>query len=199
MQRRCGRWWSNGGRLPLPPGRAEPWRIAVLVRNRNHLAEIVSELKGGDGRAAIPYRAVDIEELGERQEVLDLFALTRALLHPADRVAWLAVLRAPWCGMGLADLHVLTGADDPTWRERSLWVAVKERGEFLSADGVARLERLWPVMEAAEQQRGRLSTAAVGGTDMANAGRRRLPDGGGDGECAAISAVARCDGRGVWT
>ncbi len=150
-----GQWRAT----PLPPGRAEPWRIAVLVRNRNHLAEIVSELKGGEGRAAIPYRAVDIEELGERQEVLDLFALTRALLHPADRVAWLAVLRAPWCGMGLADLHVLTGSDDPTWRERSLWVAVKERGEFLSADGVARLERLWPVMEAAERQRGRLSTA----------------------------------------
>ncbi len=50
---------------PLPQGRTAPWRIAVLVRNRNHLAEIVSELKGGEGRAAIPYRAVDIEELGE--------------------------------------------------------------------------------------------------------------------------------------
>ena len=145
---------------PLPDGRTAPWRMAVLVRNRNHLADIVSELKGGDGRAAIPYRAVDIEELGERQEVLDLLALTRALRHPADRVAWLAVLRAPWCGMGLADLHVLTGADDLEWRERSLWEALKERGEFLSADGVARLERLWPVMEAAEYQRGRLSTAA---------------------------------------
>ena len=144
---------------PLPQNRTAPWRIAVLVRNRNHLAEIMSELKGGEGRAAIPYRAVDIEELGERQEVLDLFALTRALLHPADRVAWLAVLRAPWCGMGLADLHLLTGADDPAWRERSLWEAVKERGEFLSVDGVARLERLWPVMEAAETQRGRFSTA----------------------------------------
>jgi ATP-dependent helicase/nuclease subunit A len=144
----------------LPEGRTAPWRIAVLVRNRNHLADIVSELKGGDGRAAIPYRAVDIEELGERQEVLDLLALTRALRHPADRVAWLAVLRAPWCGMGLADLHVLTGADDLEWRERNLWEALKERGEFLSADGVARLERLWPVMEAAEQQHGRLSTSA---------------------------------------
>jgi ATP-dependent exoDNAse (exonuclease V) beta subunit len=144
---------------PLPPGRTEPWRIAVLVRNRNHLAEIVNELKGGEIRAAIPYRAVDIEELGERQEVLDLFALTRALLHPADRVAWLAVLRAPWCGMSLGDLHVLTGSDDTAWRERSLWVTVKERGEFLSVDGVARLERLWPVMEAAELQRGQISTA----------------------------------------
>ena len=145
---------------PLPKGRTTPWRIAVLVRNRNHLADIVSGFKGGEAHAAIPYRAVDIEELGERQEVLDLLALTRALRHPADRVAWLAALRAPWCGMTLADLHVLTGTDDLEWRERSLWEAIKERGEFLSADGVARLQRLWPVMEAAEQQRGRLSTAA---------------------------------------
>jgi ATP-dependent exoDNAse (exonuclease V) beta subunit len=144
---------------PLPADRTAPWRLAVLVRNRKHLAEIVSEFKGGEGRAAIPYRAVDIEELGERQEVLDLFALTRALLHPADRVAWLVVLRAPWCGMSLADLHVLTGADDATWRERNLWEAIIQRGEFLSADGVARLERLWPVMEAAEQHRERLSIA----------------------------------------
>ncbi len=144
---------------PLPEGRKTPWKIAVLVRNRNHLAEIVSELKGEEGRMAIPYRAVDIEELGERQEVLDLFALTRALLHPADRVAWLALLRAPWCGMGLADLHVLTGADDQTLREQTLWESMRQRGEFLSADGVARLERLWPVMEAAEAHCGRLTTA----------------------------------------
>jgi ATP-dependent helicase/nuclease subunit A len=145
--------------IPLPEGRTEPWRIAVLVRNRSHLAEIVKEFKGGGKRAAIPYRAVDIEELGDRQEVLDLFALTRALQHPADRVAWLAVLRAPWCGMGLADLHVLTGSDDPDLRERTLWEAIGDRGEFLSADGVARLERLWPVMKAAEIQRARLTMA----------------------------------------
>ena len=145
---------------PLPPERTEPWRIAVLVRTKKHLAEIVTEFKGGEEHDAIPYRAVDIEELGERQEVLDLFAITRALLHPADRVAWLAVLRAPWCGMGLADLHVLTGADDSDWRERTVWEAAKERGEFLSADGIARLERLWPVMEAAEMHRDRLSTSA---------------------------------------
>ncbi len=144
---------------PLPAKRTKPWRIAVLVRTKKHLAEIVTELKGREEHAPIPYRAVDIEELGERQEVLDLFALTRALLHPADRVAWLAVLRAPWCGMSLADLHILTGADDPDWRERTVWEAIKERGEFLSADGIARLERLWPVMDAAEQQRERQSTA----------------------------------------
>jgi ATP-dependent helicase/nuclease subunit A len=144
---------------PLPKGRTEPWKLAVLVRNRGHLKEIVRELTGDAMRAAIPFRAVDIVELGERQEVLDLFALTRALLHPADRVAWLAVLRAPWCGMGLADLHVLAGSDDPAWKHRSLWDVMAERGELLSGDGIARLERLWLVMQAAEMQRGRLTAA----------------------------------------
>ena len=91
---------SNGELDPLPEGRTEPWKIAVLVRNRNHLTDIVAALKKDNGQAAIPFRAVDIEPLGERREVLDLFALTRALLHPADRVAWLAVLHAPWCGLG---------------------------------------------------------------------------------------------------
>src|SRR5208283_4753196 len=106
-------WFSK----PLPPGRTDPWQIAVLVRSRNHLIEIVAALKQED---AIPFRAVEIESPGQRQEVLDLTALTRALLHPADRVASLAVLRAPWCGLSLADLLTLTGADDPDLKDHSI-------------------------------------------------------------------------------
>ncbi len=89
---------------------------------------VIAALKSDDG-GAIPFRAVDIERLNERQEVLDLFALTRALLHPADRVAWLAVLRAPWCGLELAELHLLAGADDPDWAERSIQDVMNERGD----------------------------------------------------------------------
>jgi ATP-dependent exoDNAse (exonuclease V) beta subunit len=134
----------------LPEGRSEPWKIAVLVRSRNVLDDIVTELKD-ETRGAIPFRAVEIEALGERQEVLDLFALTRALLHPADRVAWLAVLHAPWCGLGVADLHVLAGADDPAWAERSIGDAVRERGDLLSEESCARLMRVWPVLQAARE------------------------------------------------
>src|SRR5262249_47616847 len=77
---------------------------AILIRNRAHLDEIVPALKA----AGVRFRAVDIEQLGEKQVVQDLSALTRALLHLADRVAWLAVLRAPWCGLTLADLLALS-------------------------------------------------------------------------------------------
>ena len=79
--------------------------VAVLVRNRSHLEDIVPALK----RVGLRFRAIEIEPLGHRQAVQDLLALTRALAHPADRLAWLAVLRAPWCGLTLADLHALAG------------------------------------------------------------------------------------------
>jgi ATP-dependent helicase/nuclease subunit A len=145
--------------LPEDRRRAErPWKIAVLVRSRGVLNEIVAEFKD-QSKGAIPFRAVDIEALGERQEVLDLFALTRALLHPADRVAWFAVLHAPWCGLGLADLHVLAGGDDSEWSERCVEDAVRERGDLLSEESCARLMRVWTVLLAARSQQSQLTTA----------------------------------------
>ena len=78
--------------------------VAILVRNRGHLREIVPALKA----ASITFRAVDIDPLNTRPVVQDLLSLTRALLHPADRIAWLSVLRAPWCGLTLSDLAILT-------------------------------------------------------------------------------------------
>lgn len=80
--------------------------IAILVRSRPHLSAIIPALK----KAKIPYRAVDIDPLASRQSILDLLSLTCALLHPADRIAWLSILRAPWCGLSLADLLII-GSD----------------------------------------------------------------------------------------
>jgi len=137
---------------PLPKGRSEPWNLAVLVRSRNVLSDIVAELKD-EAKGAIPFRAVDIEALGQRQEVLDLFALTRVLMHPADRVAWLAVLHGPWCGLGRADLHVLAGGDDPDWAERCMGDVIAERLGLLNEESRARVMRVWPVLQAAEEKR----------------------------------------------
>ncbi|MEK6244088.1 MAG: UvrD-helicase domain-containing protein [Pseudomonadota bacterium] len=88
--------------------------VAILVRNRSHLDAIVPALKA----AGIRYRAVEIEQLGEKQVVQDLYALTRALLHPADRIAWLAILRAPWVGLDLSDLSKLfeNKGDQTIWQ-----------------------------------------------------------------------------------
>ncbi len=129
IRRIAQEWFAR----PLPPGRTKPWTMAVLVRNRKHLAEIVANFDD-DRLGKLPYRAVDITPLSERQEILDLTALTRALLHPADRVATLAVLRAPWCGLSLADLHTLTGADDPATKRNSILRLIAERSHLLSAD-----------------------------------------------------------------
>ena len=86
--------------------------IAILVRNRTHLHAIVPALQ----RAGLRFRAVDIEPLGARPPIQDLLALTRALLHGADRIAWFAVLRAPWCGITLADLCGLAeGSPATVW------------------------------------------------------------------------------------
>jgi ATP-dependent helicase/nuclease subunit A len=83
-------------------------KVAILVRARSHLAAIVPALRD----AGLSFRAVEIHSLATQPVIHDLVSLTRALLHPADRIAWLAVLRAPWCGLLLPELYELT-ADAP--------------------------------------------------------------------------------------
>lgn len=138
---------------PLPQDRTAPWKIAVLVQSRRSLARVLPELRRAD---PIPIRALKIDTLHERREVLDLLALTRALLHPADRTAWLAVLHAPWCGLGLADLHILTGKDDPRFVGRTMMKLIDAHGTELSVNGTMRLERAWPVLNAALRSAGRI-------------------------------------------
>jgi len=126
-------------------------KVAILVRNRGHLHEIVPRLKD----AGLRFRAIDIEELGHRPVVQDLLALTRALSHPADRLAWLALLRAPWCGLTLADLHALAG-NDPV---HTVWELMNDEARIatLSADGRARLLRAHAVLHVCLEHRCRSS------------------------------------------
>ena len=125
--------------------------IAVLVRARSHLFDIVSALR----KAGRKFRAVEIEALGERPVVQDLMALTEALLHTGNRLAWLSILRAPWCGLTLWDLEVLVNGDSTT----AIWDLLQDhaRREQLSVDGRTRIDRLIPLLRDALAQRGRLS------------------------------------------
>ena len=124
--------------------------IAILVRSRPHLKAITAML----AQREIPFQAVEIEQLETRPVIQDLLALTRALHHPADRTAWLAVLRAPWCGLTLADLLALgtdTGND-------TVWHCLQDgkRIAALSADGQTRVARLRDVLEQTYALQGRL-------------------------------------------
>lgn len=92
--------------------------------------------------------------MAELGVIQDLLALTRAIMHPGDRLAWLAVLRAPWCGLTLRDLHALAGAD----HEACILDILRSlpRAAGLSEDGRVRLDRLREVIEAGLARRGRL-------------------------------------------
>ncbi len=116
----------------------EKYRIAVLGRTRAALAPVTQALR----EAAIPFRAVDLEPLADRPEVLDALALARALLNPEDRVAWLGVLRAPWCALSLDDLHTLTSADDPIVLARPIPELLRERKALLRKDSRLAVERV---------------------------------------------------------
>jgi len=146
-------------------GKAES--TAILVRGRSHLREIVPRLK----QAGIAFRAIEIDRLDDRPVVQDLLALTRALAHGGDRLAWLAILRAPWCGLRLADLLAIAGAEtgsggDPQGAPPTIWNAINSERIIprLSADARLRLERIRPVLAAAlaARQRSSLRDAVEG-------------------------------------
>ncbi len=126
-------------------------RIAVLVRARDHLAALVAAIRRHPAKWR--HSAVEIEPLASRQAVQDLISLTRALHHRGDRLHWLAILRAPWCGLTLADLHVLAGDDHLA----TIWSLLHDaqRVARLSADGRRRLAHLREVMAEALAGQGR--------------------------------------------
>ncbi len=128
-------------------------RTAILVRSRSHLMTIANSLRD----RGVPYRAIEILALAEKPVIQDLLALTRALLHLADRIAWLSVLRAPWCGLTLEDLHRIAGAD----RERPVWSLLHDPARILPADSAARLGRVTPVIGRALAARGRVPVAQL--------------------------------------
>jgi ATP-dependent helicase/nuclease subunit A len=136
----------------------KPYRIAVLGRARKALAPIAMALRD----AAIPFRAIDLEKLAARPEVLDALALARALLNPLDRVSWLGVLRAPWCGLSLHDVHILASADDPTLRFRAVPELLSERLTLLSSDGRLAAQRVLDAIAAVPVLRFAQPTASLG-------------------------------------
>jgi ATP-dependent exoDNAse (exonuclease V) beta subunit len=114
--------------------------IAILAGKRKQLVPIARELQ----RLEIEFEAVQVEHLGDRPLVQDMLAFTRAILHPCDRVAWLGLLRGPWCGLSTAELHSLAG-DEP---EANLLERMNNREALsgLPKERARRVTRMWQLM-----------------------------------------------------
>lgn len=151
--------------------------IALLVRSRNHLQEILPALR----QAGIDYQGVQLEGVSERTIIQDLLALTRALLHLNDRIAWLALLRAPWCDLSLEDLWVIAtyetlGSDQepvlPVWETLQIYKTIPT----VSEHGKRSLEKCVPILSDALLKSGRIplrvlileTWVALGGGDFLN-------------------------------
>lgn len=121
--------------------------IAILVRSRSHLKEIIKKLH----HYHIPFTAVEIDALAQKIHVQDILSLTLALTHLHDRTSWLAVLRAPWCGLSLSDLYQLGTSQG----KNSIFTSLQDDALLakLSEDGQNRLHRVRPILIQAVLQR----------------------------------------------
>jgi ATP-dependent exoDNAse (exonuclease V) beta subunit len=149
--------WETA-QIDQPHACGDKFRIAVLGRTRSALTPIAQALR----EAKIPFRAVDLEKLSARPEVLDALALARALLNREDRVAWLGILRAPWCGLSLDDLHRLASADDPELVTRPIPELLAERIHLLSGDGRIAAARVLEALNFASRLRAAQPNASLG-------------------------------------
>ena len=115
--------------------------IAILVRARLHLNGLIPLLQESE----IPFSAEDIDTLNKRPAILDLLSLTRAIHSNWDRLAWLSILRAPWCGLSINDLFLLSGEEPKT----PVWDLLKtpDRILKLSESGQEQTKRFTQVME----------------------------------------------------
>jgi ATP-dependent helicase/nuclease subunit A len=136
--------------------------IAILVRGRSHLKSIVPALR----EAKLKWQAINITPLASRMPVIDLLSITRALLSPADKIPWLAMLRAPFCGLDSTDLLTITNSTANTGTASKTGDAVLKQLQKLSDSdsfsqlsdyGQAALLRVIPVLLNTWNNRARTS------------------------------------------
>jgi ATP-dependent helicase/nuclease subunit A len=127
--------------------------IALLVRARTHLLTLLPIFN----QASIPYHAIEIESLAEKSAIQDILALTRALHHLGDRISWLALLRSPFCGLDLRDLHEISQFTDPTYPVVTIWQQLTWFERIpLREDTKQRCRRIVPILQQGLQEQGRL-------------------------------------------
>ena len=86
----------------------EQAQVALLVRSRTQLAYLLPAIE----KAGIDYMGLDIQLLKDMPAVKDVVNLAKAICRPDDRIAWMALLRGPWLGLELPQLHRLSRISD---------------------------------------------------------------------------------------
>ena len=121
--------------------------IAILVRSRKQLTYITRTLRAHQ----LSYQGIDIDLIATLPHIQDIWSLTQALLFPANRLAWLAFLRSPWCGLSLADLHCLANIN----KHRSIPFALSQKTclNALTEEGQHRIQFITQVLLHAQKQR----------------------------------------------
>lgn len=112
LQEMAGHWLVRGH-----DGQPRPARygdVMLLVRRRTQLAEYERALR----EAGIPYLAASRGGLLTTLEALDIAALLKFLVLPADNLALAQALRAPLFDASDAELLALSGRSGATWWER---------------------------------------------------------------------------------
>ena len=115
--------------------------IALIVRSRLHLMDILKELRSKN----IKYSALELDKLTDLPEIIELIAITRALANREDRAAWIAILRSPLVGLTWKEILSISSIDefDDIW-------SILEKNNFnniLSTESAKALDRFIGVMK----------------------------------------------------
>ena len=120
-------------------------KIAILTRSRSHLSELINYIR--KFKPTLKFNAVEIDALDKHQSIQDILSLSYAMLDLNDRIHWLAILRAPWCGIMLNDLALLFQNDHTS----TVWEIIQDEKKMseISPDGRRRIRRLIDILKNA--------------------------------------------------
>ena len=128
--------------------------IAILGRSRAQLSPVLQLLR----QRNIPFASQEMDALAGSPAIVDLMTLCRVLMNPADRVAFYAMLRAPWCALNLADMKCLAdAAPDPRYQNMYRVITAARLPDGLSDFGRQRLLQLGSCLQWAQDHRDRLA------------------------------------------
>ena len=147
--------------------------IAVLGRSRAAITPISEALVHAD----VDIIGSDLTPYSERSAVADLISVARWLANPADKIAFIALLRTPMIGVTLRDIGYLAPLlDDASVLE--LIDVISAGGSGLSDDGCHRLLYALNTLAWAESKRDRLDlTLWIEQTWIRLGGNRAYPVG----------------------